>query len=156
MGKRIYNDWTTSVYALLGGLVGVILGGLLVCLVLVNAVNVFSKVFWSLMLMPFIIGGAYCIILSFVKGFDYWFIVENTIHYKKPFREEVVIKFDNIESVEHTTIKSLGSSKYSLEDVYIIHSKNKNIIIYTEEDRRKSCKQILIDTKKMLSKYLIE
>ena len=156
MEKRVYNDWPTSVYALLGGLVDLVLGGLLVCLVLANVVNVSSKVFWSLMLMPFIIGGAYCIVFSFVKGFDYWYIAENAIHYKRPFRAEVVIKFDKIESVEHTTIDSLGSSKYSPEDVYIIHSKNKKIIIYTQEDRRKSCKQILIDTKNMLSKYLID
>ena len=67
MEKRVYNDWPTSVYALLGGLVDLVLGGLLVCLVLANVVNVSSKVFWSLMLMPFIIGGAYCIVFSFVK-----------------------------------------------------------------------------------------
>lgn len=154
VGKRVYNDWNTSVFALCIGFVISIISGVLIFLVLINAANTSSKILWSLILGLLFMGGIYCIILSLKKGFDYWYITEDSIYYKKPFRRKVVIKLDNIESVERTTIESLGSSKYSPEEVYIVHSQNKVIVIYAEEDRKESCKHILKETKEMLSKYL--
>lgn len=153
MKKRVYNDWITSAVALLIGFVSIIMSGSIILPALTGPTDIPSKILWCAIFGPLFVGGIYCIVLSFVKGFDYWYVTKNAIHYKRPFRRKVVIRFDNIESVEHTTIKSLRSSKYSPEDVYIVHSRNKKIVIFTEEDRRKSRKQILNDTIEMLSKY---
>lgn len=157
MRKRVYNDWITSAFHLFIGLLCLIISGLIALpvLLLSGRASITLTIIVCILFVPFFISGIYCIILTFVKGFDYWYVTKNAIHYKRPFRRKIVIKFDNIESVKHTTsMNTLNASKYSPDDVFIVSSKGKQIIISAnEEGRRKSHKLILIELKKTLSKY---
>ena len=157
MKKRVYNDGLSSPGQLVASIICFVFFAMLfyyTFTVFTTPDDVYIRVALAILYSIFIIMTIIVVAITLIKGFDYWYVTKHAIYYKRPFRRKIKIKFSDIEYVEHTKIQSLHSSKYSLEDVYIVNSKGKQVIIFTDEEgRRKSRKQILKYTIDKLSAY---
>ena len=148
--RKIYNDLPASIYYLSVGLIGFLST---IILFTIGWIRSGKTIFVTISL--FSLGSVLCIaalilaIRAVIRGFDYWYILNDSIHYKKTFRKEVEIKLNEIVSVELSTKEILEEAL----ECYVIRSHNKEIFIQTERIKGKQC---LIDLEKILSGYLIE
>ena len=147
---KIYNDLPASIYYLSVGLVGFLST---IILFTIGWIKSGKTIFVTILL--FSLGSVLCIaaliliIRAVIRGFDYGYILHDSIHYKKTFRKEVEIKLNEIVSVELSTKEILEETL----ECYVIRSHNKEIFIQTERIKGKQC---LIDLEKILSGYLTE
>lgn len=92
------------------------------------ALMIFSTLFFGAMI-------TIIAVLIIKECYGYWFLSENEICGKKLFRKKVSIKINEIERVEKKIVPALVLGTYKSE-AYIIHSKDKKIVVLIDEKRK--------------------
>ena len=155
--KRLFFNLPDSIY---------------ICLLLACLVAFYSLFLWFTVLHPqenintrfaFVIETLFfgfwivaAIIFIVVKSFGYWMLTDHSIISKKLFRKRTEIQFTEIERVEKKKIRSFETSGTYNNDVYIIYSKDKTIIVPLYHSEKKEKKKELKELEQIVTPYLEE
>lgn len=88
------------------------------------------------------------LVLIILYGYEYWFLTDDAIYSKKPFKKKVIIKLSEIENVEKNTISTFVFGTY-ITEAYIICSNEEKITIFIDKEKK------LTDLECVLNQFII-